>query len=143
MSGALEDAEAASALTLPLSQAPSASWPSSRRVISVPRSGRWRISPAHLFEDRVRMPTVTLATQRATPGVQRVVQGQGGLEQLLVIADVGAQPERNREQPRGLRRSIERVRVGGAHDLGEPRERGLLEVILVEKGIEAAQRAGV
>src|SRR5262249_5902154 len=67
----------------------------------------------------------------------------GSFQELLVIRDVGAETQGNGQQARCLRRSVQRVSVGRAHNLREARQRCILEMVFPEKGIEAAQRAGV
>ena len=89
------------------------------------------------------MPAVVLAAKGAAPGVQRVIHGEGGLEKLVVIGDVGAETEGNGEEPCSRCRPIQRVGVGRADDLGESRERCVLETIFPEERIKAAQGARV
>lgn len=89
------------------------------------------------------MPAVALAAKGAAPGVQRVIQGEGGFKKLVVIGDVGAETEGNGEEPCGRCGPIQGVGVGRADDLGESRERCVLEMIFFEEPIKAAQGARV
>ena len=59
----------------------------------------------------------------------------------MVVGEIGGQTEGEREQPRGLRREFETRCIGAAYDQRERAERGVLDVVDLEEGIEAAQLA--
>src|SRR3989449_9141121 len=78
------------------------------------------------------------------PGVERVVDEHAVLEHFVVILVKARQAERDREQPGGLRREIETVRICAAHDDRElPQCRIFLQAEEFQEGIEAAFLAGV
>jgi hypothetical protein len=81
----------------------------------------------------------TLAAERAAPGVEGIVKGEDGLQQFLVIGDVRAKTERDRQAPRRLCRSFERVGVGCTHDFRQAHKSGVLEAVFLEVCIETAQ----
>ena len=78
------------------------------------------------------------------PGVERVVDEHAVLEHFVAILVKARQAERDREQPGGLRREIETVRICAAHDDRElPQCRIFLQAEEFQEGIEAAFLAGV
>src|SRR5215813_4491854 len=98
-----------------------------------------RTSPAHVLHDRLRIPAVTLAAERSAPRIERVVKGEGGFQQLLVIGDVCGKTERYRQQSRRLCRSLQRVRVGCTHDLRQARQSGVFQRVFLEERVETTQ----
>src|SRR5882724_9589812 len=73
------------------------------RVDRATESQLARTSRAHLFQHRLRMPAVTLATKRSTPSVQGVVDYQGNLQKLLVVTNVSPKTQRDCQQTGCLR----------------------------------------
>ena len=83
------------------------------------------------------------AAEGPAPGIQRVIDYEPRAQERLVVGDIGAESQRDREQARGLRRPVEGVGVGGPYYLGEPGERRIRERVLDQESVETARRAVV
>src|SRR5882757_3398661 len=83
-------------------------------------------------------PVVRFTLEATTPGVERVVDDHAMLQHFVVVGEDMAEAERDREQAGRLRREIEARGIGASDDVGELLERWFGEVILLEKGVEAA-----
>ena len=79
-----------------------------------------------------------LVVQRTAPSIERVVHHHALLQHRLIVGEVGGQAERDREQPRGLRRNLGSRGIRTANDDRQPIERRLVQPVVVKEGIEAA-----
>src|SRR6516165_4429976 len=86
-------------------------------------------------------PVVGFGLTGAAPGVKGIVHGQAVLEHLMVIREIRRQPERECEQPRGLRRQIEPRGIGRANDDREGVECSIPDLVDSQEGVETAQLA--
>ena len=85
------------------------------------------------------IPAVRLVVHVATPREERVVDDESVLELFVIVAVVVRQPERDREQSGRLRREIQARGVRAAHDSRDLVERGIVEAVLREQSVEAAE----
>src|SRR5215207_8623357 len=89
----------------------------------------------------LRRPAVRLTSKLTAPAVERVVEDEAVPQHLMVVLEARAQAERDGEQPRRLRRQVEPLGVRAADDAGELVERGIVQSVLGEEGVEAAALA--
>ena len=59
-------------------------------------------------------------------------------EHFVVIRVAAKQPQRNGVKPRRLGREIQPGRVRATDDFGELGQSGIIELVLLEEGVEAA-----
>ena len=76
----------------------------------------------------------------AAPGVECVVQGQGGVEHRVVVLRVQAgQAQRERQQPGGLRGEVKAVGIGTTHNGGQQVQCRISQIKAQQQGVKAAQ----
>jgi len=75
------------------------------------------------------------------PGVERLVQRQAVLQQLVIVSVESRQTERHRAKPRRLGRELEPPGIGPAHDRRKPRKRRLAQLVFLQERVETAERA--
>jgi hypothetical protein len=86
---------------------------------------------------------VALVLGVAKPRVQRVVHNEPVRQLLVIIGEETRQAERYCEQPGTLRRQVEPVRIRASDDPRQLNERWFTQLVLVEKGVEAAPSTDV
>src|SRR5437899_1347543 len=83
---------------------------------------------------------MTLPLGMLEPCVQRVVDDEPAGEQLVIISEQLRQAEGDGEQPRRLRCKVQTIRVGPADDNRQLVQGRITQGVLLQKGVEAAQR---
>src|SRR5689334_2918955 len=61
----------------------------------------------------------------------------------MIVCEVARQPQRNSRKPRRLRREIKPPGVGAAHNYRKFIKRGIVEPVVLDKSIKAAQFSNV
>src|SRR4029450_8263971 len=91
---------------------------SSRQAEAVarPRCGKAGVCPSGRRRDALRIPGVSLPSDIAAPGIQRVVEHEAVTQLLVVIPEVVRQAEGDREEPGALRGEVAQCRVGAEDD---------------------------
>jgi len=84
---------------------------------------------------------VCFVLQSCAPGVQGVVNDEPVTQHFVVVSYRRGEAERNGIEACGLRSQVEPRRVRTANDCGQPRQGRVVELVLLEEGIEAAKLA--
>ena len=83
---------------------------------------------------------MSLALTRLTPGVQCVIDDHALSQYFVVVREIVGQPKGDSQQFRRLWREFKVIGVGAAHDDCEAVQGRVRQIVLAQKGVEAAQR---
>src|SRR5439155_9033772 len=88
----------------------------------------------------LRVPGMTLPLGVLEPRIQRVVDDEPTGEQLVIIRKQLRQPQRDGEQSCRLRGKVQTIRVRPADDNRQLVQGRISQAVLLQEGVEAAQR---